>query len=678
MSNSFEKSVKGGTKIKLAAPKAKYVEHILVATHAGEAGVAEIFRALQNRLRDSTWTIVFKALIIVHLMIREGEPNVTLKYLSDSPSKLAISNFSDVQMQGTNIRHYYGYVLSRAKAFRDTKVDWVREGQSRLKKQTVSKGLLRETKTVQMQINALLKCDFLSNDPENEITLTAFRLLTMDLLILFGIMNEGTINVLGMEYDALGETLILTSTEHYFEMSKYDAEQALEIYKTFSKQTDRVVQFLSIARQYENSTRLEIPKLKHAPTSLTSSLEEYLNDPDFEINRRQYLAQQEAKKGKGATAGGSSKPVPKAQSGASTKDFLESKQAGAAPITTSSRPEPKGPAPDLIDFFDSIEDKQQPMATQPGQMQGFQNHPQFQQQPQPTGFPSSAPNPFLQNGALQQQQQQATSFDPQSNLYGPAQNQTQQPMQPNFSGASFGDISQQPFGQQSQFGSLPQSNPQQAYVPQQQPLQQFNTGQQSFDLSSQSPQSTNPFRQLSMPTGASTSTFSNSPTVSSPQSQRGTNPFARPGPSSLSNQSQATSFTSIPQQQTSQSFSQQSQSPFQQQPQQSLPPQTSQPFPQQQQQPPFSQPPQPHRTGTNPFARNITPSTQNSTPPPMMPNMTGSTNPFRQSTFMNQQTGQGWQSNQGSMGGLEQLNTVPVFPRPGQPQQSQQQGHPWP
>ena len=100
MSGSFEKSVKGGTKIKLAAPKAKYVEHILVATHAGEAGVAEIFRALQNRLRDSTWTIVFKALILVHLMIREGEPNVTLKFLADTPSKLAISNFSD-GMYGT-------------------------------------------------------------------------------------------------------------------------------------------------------------------------------------------------------------------------------------------------------------------------------------------------------------------------------------------------------------------------------------------------------------------------------------------------------------------------------------------------------------------------------------------------------------------------------------------------
>ena len=126
MSSSFEKSVKGGTKIKvrntswvdeivallifplqLAAPKSKYVEHILVATHAGEAGVTEVFRALQNRLRDSTWTIVFKSLIIVHLMIREGEPNVTLKYLAEQPRKLAISNFSDGAYEEQCLRMSY-------------------------------------------------------------------------------------------------------------------------------------------------------------------------------------------------------------------------------------------------------------------------------------------------------------------------------------------------------------------------------------------------------------------------------------------------------------------------------------------------------------------------------------------------------------------------------------------
>ncbi len=51
---------------------------------------------MQHRLRDSTWTIVFKALIVVHIMIREGSQDATLQYLATNPKrKLAISNFTD-------------------------------------------------------------------------------------------------------------------------------------------------------------------------------------------------------------------------------------------------------------------------------------------------------------------------------------------------------------------------------------------------------------------------------------------------------------------------------------------------------------------------------------------------------------------------------------------------------
>ena len=64
-----------------------------------------------------------------------------------------------VQIQGTNIRHYYTYLLARAKAYKDTRIDWVREGPTRLKRQTIDKGLLRETEAVQSQISKLLQCD---------------------------------------------------------------------------------------------------------------------------------------------------------------------------------------------------------------------------------------------------------------------------------------------------------------------------------------------------------------------------------------------------------------------------------------------------------------------------------------------------------------------------------------
>lgn len=108
MASSYDKSVKGGTKIKLAPPKSKYVEHILSATHAGEAGVAEVFRSLQHRVRDSTWTIVFKSLIIVHLMIRDGEPDVTLRYLAAHPRNLSVaSSFTKGRSNATHRDRYH-------------------------------------------------------------------------------------------------------------------------------------------------------------------------------------------------------------------------------------------------------------------------------------------------------------------------------------------------------------------------------------------------------------------------------------------------------------------------------------------------------------------------------------------------------------------------------------------
>ena len=66
-----------------------------------------------------------------------------------------------VQVQGENIRHYYNYLIQRVKAYKDTQTDWVKDGKGRLKKQTIDKGLLRETEVVQKQIYAVLKCEVL-------------------------------------------------------------------------------------------------------------------------------------------------------------------------------------------------------------------------------------------------------------------------------------------------------------------------------------------------------------------------------------------------------------------------------------------------------------------------------------------------------------------------------------
>ncbi|KAG9948100.1 ANTH-domain-containing protein, partial [Aureobasidium melanogenum] len=610
MSSSVEKSVKGGTKVKLAPPKSKYVEHILLATSGGEAGVAEIFRTLKERLRDTTWTICFKALIIVHLMIKEGERDATLKYLAAAPkNRLAINSYTDVQTQGQNIRRYNNYLIQRAESFADTHVDHIRNP-GRMKNLSIAKGLLRETEAIQDQIRVLIKCDPLENEPENDISLMAFRLLTKDLLDLFTAMNEAVMNILS----------------HYFELSKPDAEHAIGIYKTFAKQTDQVVQYLSIARQYEHITKLEIPKIKHAPTSLANSLQEYIDDHDFETNRRQYLAEQQAKSGK---------PIKSSRS--VTFAEAEPKQEKAAP--TASQPPSKGPAPDLIDFFGSIEEQQQPMAqasTQQYAQPTGQPFPQMYGQPtaDPAFQTAQSTNPF---GVPQNSQFMApptAQLQPQFTGagfggYGPQPQQQVQPQQTGFSSNPFQSTVQQPF----QSPPPQQQQPQQTFMSQD-PFSMQQQQQDAFAMQQQQPQmqsppqpvqpqATNPFRQSMMPTGQMNG-FMQSQQTAQPQQRQSSNPFAR----------------QAPQQDSIQTGFQQQQQPLQAQP-----------------------------TGTNPFAK---PSPQTSQPTGQSPSfltpaVTGSTNPFRQSMFVNQQTGQGWQNTpQASMGGWEQLETVPVFPRPGQ------------
>ena len=419
-------------------------------------------------------------------------------------------------------------------------------------------------------------------------------------------------------------------------MSKVDADRAMQIYRTFTRQTDYVVQYLSVARQHEHQTRVEVPKVKHAPVNLGRQLEEYLGDPDFEVHRRQYLAELDAKKNnKAGSSGAKNSSATVSRSATTAAKPTESAAAKPTPAKTTSG------GGDLIDFFGAIEQTQTAIPSQPlPQQQIMQNtaatpwgavpinglatgggmfaaqptgmFPQNGFAPQPTGFQST--NPF---------QMQATGAPAFS------QPQAQQPLQPAYTGMGFGGFTAQPQQHQPAFQStslapIPQDSVA-AFQQQQQAPQQLGvpTGQQI----------TNPFRLSMMATG-----MGSAPAPLAAQ-QTSTNPFARASP------------------QASQPFG--------------APTTTG---------PPAPAPLVPTKTGTNPFARDYGGSqpqrphtaggTSNNMPTlgvaPLLPQPTGSTNPFRQSQFVNQQTGMGWQHNQQSAGLLGQLETIPVFPRPAQ------------
>jgi hypothetical protein len=61
--------------------------------------------------------------------------------------------------------------------------------------------------------------------------------------------------------------LIISWLEHYFEMSQVDAQNALKIYQHFCKQTERVVNYLGIAKKLQSVLNVQIPNLRHVSAS---------------------------------------------------------------------------------------------------------------------------------------------------------------------------------------------------------------------------------------------------------------------------------------------------------------------------------------------------------------------------------------------------------------------------
>ncbi|KAF8523010.1 ANTH domain-containing protein [Gautieria morchelliformis] len=493
--SSYDKVVKLACKPKAAPPKAKYLDPIIAATWSEDGAVHDVCKALSPRFREPNAIVVFKALIVLHTMIRNGATDNVLSYLS-SADVLRLRNVAHGQWEGydtpQNLAHYAFYLDSRVRAYRDLKHDAVRvqsesnrdmrvsqsvedsriisstvSGPQRsktimgrkLRSMTVEKGLLRETKAVHRVIDALIECRFYLDDLEDELTTTALRMLVKDLLVLFQAGNEGVINVL----------------EHYFEMSHIDAEEALAIYRHFCKQTESVVEYLGVAKKLQNLLNVPIPNLKHAPVSLAGALEEYLKDPNFEQNRLEYKAN------KAAADGNQSAPPKlalKREDKASTSSSVpQVPTVDVAAVSSSSLKPEMNKA--MVDFFASIETEQEKMFSSPtgsAPSQPFQNQTTF--------------NPFVQRQSVAIPSHMTGGFFQQQQPFIPSQHTGFiQPQQTAFQTSPFPHAHQQT---SSPFLQLPQ---QQVMSPFQQQRQSAFLQPQSTGLLQSQATGSNPFRQ---------------------------------------------------------------------------------------------------------------------------------------------------------------------------------------
>ncbi|PWN90690.1 ANTH-domain-containing protein [Acaromyces ingoldii] len=484
--STYDKLIKQATKPKPGAPKPKYIDPIIASSFSQDGSLQDICRALGGRLREPSSLVVFKSLIVLHTMIRNGGIDNVLSHLASDQGSLKLKNV----VQGGNwqgqdaprtMSNYAAYIDERIRAYRDLRHDVIRSGDSartrggadatthRLRRLTVEKGLLREVAISQRVCSRLLDCAFFLDNLNDDMTLTAFRMTLKDLLAIYSAINEGVINLL----------------EHYFEMSKVDAERALDIYKRFCRHTEKVVAYLSGSKKASYSLNVPIPSLKHAPISLAGALQEYLEDPNFEKNRQEY------KENKRIADGGAPAPKKDAVPASDSKKSITIKEPTAEEKTKPVKPPTENQA--IQDFFQSIETEQMSMfGGGPAQQQQMQ-YLSGQMAPMPTGMGMMQPqmtgyNPFFgmgdASGSQMMMAPQQTGFMPQQTGFGGGGGVA-------MGGGGFGYLQSQPtgfnpfrqsmmvqpqatgFGSSSPFGQmLPPGLDQQQQQQQQQPQQQ--------------------------------------------------------------------------------------------------------------------------------------------------------------------------------------------------------------
>ncbi|KAJ2161020.1 hypothetical protein GGF46_001822 [Coemansia sp. RSA 552] len=271
----MEKAVFKATRKDAVHPKQKHVDTLIQMTLSG-ASMEELFMLVQDRFSEANWVISFKALILVHILMHEGNGATMYDFLIRRPNVLDMTRFRDRHgtkgvsefEQSKNVRTYAAYLNDKVLAYKAIRIDHVTQrnpvgSQIFMKQPTDIKFMLLEVSTVQKQLHSVLKNRFDSDTLDNETTFSSFRYCLRDMLKLFQVMNFGVMKMLKV----------------YFDMAEDDMRRALDLYKRFVKLTDRTDEYLKIARQFESIFGFNIPNLNHAPLSLSRALEDFLNMP---------------------------------------------------------------------------------------------------------------------------------------------------------------------------------------------------------------------------------------------------------------------------------------------------------------------------------------------------------------------------------------------------------------
>ncbi|XP_067416849.1 clathrin coat assembly protein AP180 isoform X2 [Emydura macquarii macquarii] len=331
--SAVARAVCKATTHEVMGPKKKHLDYLIQATNETNVNIPQMADTLFERATNSSWVVVFKALVTTHHLMVHGNERF-IQYLASRNTLFNLSNFLDKSGShgydmSTFIRRYSRYLNEKAFSYRQMAFDFarVKKGADGVMRTMIPEKLLKSMPILQEQIDALLEFDVHPNELTNGVINAAFMLLFKDLIKLFACYNDGVINLL----------------EKFFEMKKGQCKDALEIYKRFLTRMTRVSEFLKVAEQI-GIDKGDIPDLTQAPSSLMETLEQHLNTLEGKKPGNRSGAPSPLSKSSPATTVTSPNSTPAKSIDTSPPVDLFATSSTAAPVSTSK------PSSDLLDL----------------------------------------------------------------------------------------------------------------------------------------------------------------------------------------------------------------------------------------------------------------------------------------------------------------------------------------
>ncbi|WZZ73705.1 hypothetical protein YC2023_085075 [Brassica napus] len=263
-------------------PKDRHLRKIFAATAVtrARADVAYCIHALSRRLHKTrNWTVALKTLIVIHRLLREGDPTFREELLNFSQRAriLQLSNFKDDSSPiawdcSAWVRTYSLFLEERLECFRVLKYDTEAE---RLPKSTPGqdKGysrtrdldgeeLLVQLPALQQLLYRLIGCRPEGAANHNHVIQYALALVLKESFKVYCAINDGIINLI----------------DKFFEMPKHEAMTSLEIYKRAGQQARSLSEFYEACKGLELARNFQFPVLREPPQSFLTTMEEYIKE----------------------------------------------------------------------------------------------------------------------------------------------------------------------------------------------------------------------------------------------------------------------------------------------------------------------------------------------------------------------------------------------------------------